>query len=124
MNADLSLAYMYSLEITDPNGSISRYVYNIKNNLPATALVSGNLIESFCTSASADARCPLSPMSFEYTVSGIPGYTTVADGQSYVDAYMKFRDRYGNRIVGGNVTIEYDTPTKQVQVSLAETSHF
>lgn len=124
MNADLSLAYMYSLEIIDPNGSVTRYIYDVQNNVPATVLVSGNLIESFCTSASADARCPLSPMSFEYTVSGIPGYTTVADGQSYVDAYMKFRDRYGNQIVGGTVEIEYTTPTKQVQVSLAETSHF
>lgn len=37
---------------------------------------------------------------------------------------MKFRDRYGNQIVGGNVNIAYETPTKLVQASLVDTSHF
>lgn len=124
-NVDLSLAYQYTLEIVDPNGSKTQYIYDVKNNLPATTLVSGNTIISFCASAAADSRCPLAPMSFEYTVGGVPGATTVADGQSYVDAHMKFRDRYGNQIVGGTVTIEYSTPIKLAQVdSFMETSHF
>lgn len=66
--ADLSLAYQYNLEIVDPNGSKTQYIYDIKNNLPATTLVAGGVIQSFCASAAADTRCPLAPMSFEYTV--------------------------------------------------------
>lgn len=51
-------------------------------------------------------------MSIENTVGGIPANTTIADRTSHIDVRVRPRDRYGNSITSGNISIEYSTPVK------------
>lgn len=121
-SADLSLASDYTLVITDPNGSETEYLYTVSSTLPATGLspsIATSRKQGFCTLYPGESRCPdgasLMPMSIEHTVGGVPALTAIADRTSHIDVRIHPRDRYGNSITMGNLTIEYSTPISVIQ---------
>jgi hypothetical protein len=113
---DLSLADTYTLEVTDPQGSQTEFdgVIVSPNTLSQTLdSTSGLFIQDFCVFDST--RCP----------DGIPrsaskleksGVDKVADGASYYDFTLKPRDKYGNRVVDGDIEVSYTGTISSIQL--------
>ncbi len=76
--ADLSLASDYILTITDQNGSLSKYLYSVMNDIPSLGLdtaIASTKKQSFCSLYPTDSRCPdgsnLLPTLLTHSVGGV-----------------------------------------------------
>jgi hypothetical protein len=113
---DLSIADTYDLIITDPNGSTTTSeIHILPNSLSVSLETDPYFLKTYCSAYSTPSICP-DGTTVNFTTLTQSGISMVADWQSYYDFRLRGRDKYGNAISTGSVSIEYTTTVKAIQI--------
>lgn len=114
--ADLSHASFYQISIEDPDGGMTLFdSFRVKNTTPSTSLdtdISTTVRQSFCTSHPALCIDGATLRASTLSKSADP---VVANGVDAYDFSLKLRDRYGNQIQDGKVSVSYTDTIRDIQ---------
>ena len=118
-NLDFSHASLYTVNITDPNGSVTNFSdFRVLPDVPHSTLdanIGSSVRKDFCTTT--PILCPDGEILTAMTLTKTPLSPTqvVANGTDKYDFTLKIRDRYGNATNGGSVKIEYTDTVDTIQ---------
>lgn len=113
---DLSHASFYQLRIEDPDGGMTIFDgFRVKNTTPSTSLdadISTTIRQSFCTSH--PAFC-IDGATLSASILSQSSGPVVANGVDTYDFSLKLRDRYGNQVQDGQVSVTYADRVRDIQ---------
>jgi hypothetical protein len=121
---DLTLASLYDVEITDPQGSKTLFEYSVKPNIPSFTLFAWSSYRSnFCGRFPMHAFCQDGAIQKPSELLWL-SWPKVANADDAYTLTLSFRDEYGNEIQEGDISLMYQDKIRTFQVNPLEYLHF
>ena len=123
-NVDLSLASLYDVEITDPQGSKTLFEYTVKPNIPSfTLFVWSSYRSNFCGRFPLHAFCQDGAVQKSSEIQWLV-WPKIANADDAYSVTLSFRDTYGNEVQEGDISLMYRDAIRTYQVNPLEYLHF